>query len=96
MNFCVGDRISALPQSDVYPQGSCGLNFGRGVSIASIFSVRKLCIAAAFRRLGSYVYLGASLKFTVATTFNTPIERFIESSVKNTLSAPLRKAIVNI
>ena len=83
MNFCVGDRISALPQSNVYPQGSSGLNFGWGESIASIFSVRKLCIAAAFRRLGSYVYLGASLKFTVATTFNTPIERFIESSVKN-------------
>lgn len=60
-----------------------GLISGGGGSIASIFSVRKLCIAAAFRRLGSYVYLGASLKFTVATTFNTPIERFIESSVKN-------------
>jgi hypothetical protein len=75
MNFCVGDRISALPQSDVYPQGSSGLNFGE--------EVVHSCGVSAFRRLGSYVYLGASLKFTVATTFNTPIERFIESSVKN-------------
>ena len=54
---------------------------GGGESTASIFSVRKLCIAAAFRRPGGYVYLGASLKPTVATTFNTPIERFIDSSV---------------
>ena len=34
------------------------------------------------RRLGSYVYLGTSLKFTVATTFNTPIKSFIESSIE--------------
>jgi len=69
-----------------------GLISRGGESPASFFPVKKLCIAAAFRRLGGYIYLGASLKFLAATTFNTPIKSFIASSVKKYTECSVEKS----